>query len=294
MMERNKEIYRVTFVGSAVNVLLLVFKFVAGIVGHSAAMVADAFHSLSDFLTDIIVLVFVHISGKPKDKSHDYGHGKYETLAMTIIGLALLAVAIGILYSGVMKIVVWADGGQLEAPGTLALWAALLSVVLKETVFRYSMRKARQLESQAVEANAWHHRSDALSSVGTAIGIGGAIFLGQRWTVLDPVASVVVGLFIIKVSIDLLRKGIGDLTEHSLPDEVEAEMLQLVSSVEGVDEPHDLRTRRIGNHYAIELHILMDGNIPLSKAHDKASEVEELLRSHYGAETHIAVHVEPK
>ncbi|MBQ6050885.1 MAG: cation transporter [Bacteroidaceae bacterium] len=293
-MERNKEIYRVTFVGSAVNVLLLVFKFVAGIVGHSAAMVADAFHSLSDFLTDIIVLVFVHISGKPKDKSHDYGHGKYETLAMTIIGLALLAVAIGILYSGVMKIVVWADGGQLEAPGTLALWAALLSVVLKETVFRYSMRKARQLESQAVEANAWHHRSDALSSVGTAIGIGGAIFLGQRWTVLDPVASVVVGLFIIKVSIDLLRKGIGDLTEHSLPDEVEAEMLQLVSSVEGVDEPHDLRTRRIGNHYAIELHILMDGNIPLSKAHDKASEVEELLRSHYGAETHIAVHVEPK
>ena len=294
MMERNKEIYRVTFVGSAVSVLLLVFKFVAGIVGHSAAMVADAFHSLSDFLTDIIVLVFVHISGKPKDKSHDYGHGKYETLAMTIIGLALLAVAIGILYSGVMKIVVWADGGQLEAPGTLALWAALLSVVLKETVFRYSMRKARQLESQAVEANAWHHRSDALSSVGTAIGIGGAIFLGQRWTVLDPVASVVVGLFIIKVSIDLLRKGIGDLTEHSLPDEVEAEMLQLVSSVEGVDEPHDLRTRRIGNHYAIELHILMDGNIPLSKAHDKASEVEELLRSHYGAETHIAVHVEPK
>ena len=294
MMERNKEIYRVTFVGSAVNVLLLVFKFVAGIVGHSAAMVAYAFHSLSDFLTDIIVLVFVHISGKPKDKSHDYGHGKYETLAMTIIGLALLAVAVGILYSGVMKIVVWADGGQLEAPGTLALWAALLSVVLKETVFRYSMRKARQLESQAVEANAWHHRSDALSSVGTAIGIGGAIFLGQRWTVLDPVASVVVGLFIIKVSIDLLRKGIGDLTEHSLPDEVEAEMLQLVSSVEGVDEPHDLRTRRIGNHYAIELHILMDGNIPLSKAHDKASEVEELLRSHYGAETHIAVHVEPK
>ena len=294
MMERNKEIYRVTFVGSAVNVLLLVFKFVAGIVGHSAAMVADAFHSLSDFLTDIIVLVFVHISGKPKDKSHDYGHGKYETLAMTIIGLALLAVAIGILYSGVMKIVVWADGGQLEAPGTLALWAALLSVVLKETVFRYSMRKARQLESQAVEANAWHHRSDALSSVGTAIGIGGAIFLGQRWTVLDPVASVVVGLFIIKVSIDLLRKGIGDLTEHSLPDEVEAEMLQLVSSVEGVDEPHDLRTRRIGNHYAIELHILMDGNIPLSKAHDKASEVEDLLMLHYGDGTHVVVHVEPK
>ena len=175
----------------------------------------------------------------------------------------------------------------------LALWAALLSVVLKEGVYRYSMVKARQLSSQAVEANAWHHRSDALSSIGTAIGIGGAIFLGQRWTVLDPIASIIVGAFIVKVSFDLLRNGIGDLTEQSLPDSVEDEILSLVASLPGVVEPHDLRTRRIGNHYAIELHILMDGNITLSKAHDKASEVEELLRQHYGEETHVAVHVEP-
>jgi cation diffusion facilitator family transporter len=294
MMERSKEIYLVTLVGGAVNVVLLLFKFVAGIVGHSAAMVADAVHSLSDFVTDVIVLVFVHISGKPKDKSHDYGHGKYETLAMTIIGMSLLAVAIGIVYSGVMKVSSWLNGEQLEAPGLLALWAALLSVLLKEAVFRYSMVKARQLQSQAVEANAWHHRSDALSSIGTAVGIGGAIFLGQRWTVLDPVASVIVGLFIVKVSFDLLRNGIGDLMEQSLPDEVEAEILSLVASVPGITEPHDLRTRRIGNHYAIELHILMDGDISLCKAHDKASEVEELLRDYYGQETHVVVHVEPK
>ena len=293
-MERQRQIYKVTLVGGAVNVVLLVFKFVAGIVGHSAAMVADAVHSLSDFVTDIIVLVFVRISGKPKDKSHDYGHGKYETLAMTIIGMALLVVAIGIVYGGVMKIAAWLNGHQLEAPGTLALWAALLSVALKEAVYRYSMVEARRLKSQAVEANAWHHRSDALSSVGTAVGIGGAIFLGQRWTVLDPVASVIVGLFIVKVSIDLLRNGIGDLMEQSLPDEVEAEILQLAASVPGIAEPHDLRTRRIGNHYAIELHILMDGDIPLRVAHDRASEVEDLLRAHYGEETHVAVHVEPK
>ena len=293
-MERNKEIYKVTMVGGVVNVILLLFKFVAGILGHSAAMVADAVHSLSDFVTDVIVIVFVHISGKPKDKSHDYGHGKYETLAMTIIGLALLAVAIGIVYSGLMKIIDWMSGHELQAPGMLALWAALLSVVLKEGVYRYSMREARKLQSQAVEANAWHHRSDALSSIGTAIGIGGAIFLGQRWTVLDPIASVVVGLFIIKVAIFLLRDGIGDLMEQSLPDEVETEILQLAASVDGVCEPHDLRTRRIGNHYAIELHILMDGNITLCEAHDKASEVEDLLRQHYGNDTHIAVHVEPK
>ena len=293
-MERNKEIYKVTMVGGVVNVILLLFKFVAGILGHSAAMVADAVHSLSDFVTDVIVIVFVHISGKPKDKSHDYGHGKYETLAMTIIGLALLAVAIGIVYSGLMKIIDWTNGHELQAPGMLALWAALLSVVLKEGVYRYSMREARKLQSQAVEANAWHHRSDALSSIGTATGIGGAIFLGQRWTVLDPIASVVVGLFIIKVAIFLLRDGIGDLMEQSLPDEVETEILQLAASVDGVCEPHDLRTRRIGNHYAIELHILMDGNITLCEAHDKASEVEDLLRQHYGNDTHIAVHVEPK
>ena len=292
-MERNKKIYQVTLVGGVVNVVLLVFKFVAGILGHSAAMVADAVHSLSDFVTDIIVLVFVHISGKPEDKSHDYGHGKYETLAMTIIGMALLVVAFGIVYSGMTKIVAWAGGEQLKAPGMLALWAALLSIVLKEAVYHYSMVKARQLRSQALEANAWHHRSDALSSIGTAVGIGGAILLGQRWTVLDPVASVIVGLFIVKVAIDLLRDGIGDLMEQSLPEEVENEMLQLVASLPGVVKPHDLRTRRIGNHYAIELHILMDGDISLREAHEKASEVEDLLRHQYGEETHVAVHVEP-
>ena len=292
-MDRSKEIYKVTLWGGAMNVLLLAFKFVAGIMGHSAAMVADAVHSLSDFVTDVVVLVFVHISGKPEDKSHEFGHGKFETLAQTLIGFMLLAVSVGIVYGGLAKIATWLNGEQLKAPGMLALWAALLSIVLKEGVFRYTMRKAKQLDSQAVEANAWHHRSDALSSIGTALGIGGAIFLGQRWAVLDPLASVIVGLFIVKVAVVLLRGGIGDLTEQSLPDEVEQEMLRLAASVPGVEEPHDLRTRRIGSHYAIELHILMDADISLRQAHDKASEVENLLKKHYGEETHVIVHVEP-
>ncbi len=293
-MDRNREIYKVTLVGGVVNVVLLLFKFVAGILGHSAAMVADAIHSLSDFVTDVVVLFFVRVSAKPKDRSHDYGHGKYETLAMTLIGVALFVVAIGIIYSGTTKIISWANGNTLETPGMLALWAALLSIGLKECVYRYSMTKARELNSQAVEANAWHHRSDALSSAGTALGIGGAIFLGQRWTVLDPIASVVVGAFIVKVSVDLLRDGIGDLMEQSLPDAVEEEILHLVASLPGDIKPHDLCTRRLGNHYAIELHILMDGDVSLLEAHDKASEVEDLLRDHYGEETHVAVHVEPK
>ena len=293
-MNREKEIYKVTLVGGAVNVILLLFKFVAGVIGHSSAMIADAVHSLSDFVTDIIVLVFVKISNKPQDKSHDYGHGKYETLALTIIGIALMAVAIGIIVKGAVKIASWANGETLETPGMLAFWAAIVSIVLKEAIYRYSIIKAKQLDSKAVEANAWHHRSDALSSIGTAIGIGGAIFLGQRWVILDPVASVVVGAFIVKVAFDLLKNGIGDLMEQSLPDQVEDEILSLARGVDGVTEPHDLRTRRIGNHYAIELHILMDGGISLKEAHDKASEVEDILRQRYGEETHVVVHVEPK
>lgn len=290
---REKEIYRVTLVGSAVNIILTLFKFVAGFIGHSSAMLADAVHSLSDFVTDVIVLFFVHISSKPQDKGHDYGHGKYETFATTMIGLALFAVAISIIVTGATKIAAWVGGAELPAPGTLAFWAALISIVLKEAIYQYTVIRGRKLKSQTVEANAWHHRSDALSSIGTTVGIGGAIFLGQRWTVLDPIASIAVGAFIVKVSFDLLKSGFGELMECSLPDEVESEIVEIAAKVDGVSNPHDLRTRCIGNRYAIELHIYMDGHITLTEAHDKATEIEELLREKYGEETHVAVHVEP-
>lgn len=293
-MKREKEIYKVTLVGGVVNMFLLLIKFLAGILGRSSAMIADAVHSLSDFVTDVIVLVFVKISNKPKDTTHDYGHGKFETLALTLIGAALMAVAIGIVVKGALKIAAWANGDTLEAPEMIAFWAAILSIVMKEGVYRYSIIKARKLNSKAVEANAWHHRSDALSSIGTAVGIGGAVFLGPRWAILDPIASVVVGAFIIKVAFDLLKNGVGDLMEQSLPDSVENEIIQMVTEVPGISDPHNLKTRRIGNHYAIEIHIRMDGNISLNEAHDKASEVELLLRQRYGNETHVAIHVEPE
>lgn len=292
-MEREKQIYRITLLGSAGNVLLVIVKFIAGILGRSSAMIADAVHSLSDFLTDIIVLVFVGISARPQDSSHDYGHGKFETMATLFIGLALVGASIGIIVSGALKLASWLQGADLGAPRALALWVALLSILIKEIMFRITEKKGRELSSPALKANAWHHRSDALSSVGTALGIGGAIFFGEKWAVLDPLASIVVGLFIVRVSVNLLRGGIGDLTEQSLPDAVEQEILQLAGSVEGVEEPHDLRTRKIGNHYAIELHILMDGNVPLLVAHDKATAIEDLLRKQYGEETHVVVHVEP-
>ena len=292
-MTREKEIYKVTLVGSVANILLTALKFVAGVVGHSAAMTADAVHSLSDLLTDAVVLVFVRISAKPEDRSHDYGHGKYETLATTIIGIALAAVAIGIGAKAIAALLFWWQGGTLEAPGMLALWAAVVSILLKELVYQYTVRRGRSLNSPAVEANAWHHRSDALSSVGTLVGIGGAILLGNRWTMLDPLASLIVAFFILRVAWKLMHQGLNELLEASLPEEVEKEILDIVSSFPDVHDPHHLRTRRIGSRYAIELHIRMDGALPLATAHARTCEIEKKLKEHFGSDAHITLHVEP-
>ena len=293
-MKREDEIARVTLTGSVVNLLLVGLKAVAGLVGHSAAMISDAVHSLSDFVTDIVVLVFVRVSARPQDEDHDYGHGKYETLATLFIGLALAAAAVGIVVSGAGKLARWLQGEDLPAPGKIALWAALGSIVAKELLFQYTRIKGKHLDSRALEANAWHHRSDALSSVGTAIGIGGAILLGSRWTVLDPLASIVVGAMLVKVAWDLLGPSFGELTDSSLPADTEQEMLAIIRGVPGVEDPHNLRTRRIGNRIAAEVHIRLDGTLPLSEAHEKASEVERRFKDRFGAQSHIIVHMEPK
>ncbi|MBQ9883263.1 MAG: cation transporter [Bacteroidaceae bacterium] len=292
-MNREKEIYKVTLIGSVGNAVLLTFKFIAGTLGHSSAMIADAVHSLSDFLTDVLVLVFVRISSKPQDTSHDYGHGKFETIASFLIALALIAAAIGIILSGSMKLATWLKGGQLEAPGTLALWAALLSIIIKEILYRYTAARGKAIESQVMIANAWHHRSDALSSIGAAIGIGGAIILGNRWTVLDPLASIVVGAMLIKVAAELLKTSMDDLTECSLPAETEEEIIRIIQSYPDVQQPHNLRTRRIGNRIAIEAHVRMDGNLSLHKAHERATSIEQKLKERFGPQTHVTIHMEP-
>ena len=292
-MSREREIYKVTLAGSVGNMALLTFKFVAAVLGHSSAMMADAIHSLSDFITDLVVLVFVRLSAKPQDQSHDYGHGKFETFATFIIGLALVVAAVGIIVAAVLKVVRWAQGATLEAPGILALWAALLSILVKEVLFRYTAIRGKALESQALVANAWHHRSDALSSIGAAAGIGGAILLGSRWTVLDPVASILVGLMLMKVAYDLLKASVDELTECSLPEGMEQEIAAIIDSFPGITEPHNLRTRRIGNRIAIEAHVRMDGNMPLREAHDCASAIERKLKERFGPATHTSIHMEP-
>ena len=292
-MTREKELTKVTLWGSVGNLVLLSFKFVAGIVAGSSAMVADAVHSLSDFLTDLIVLVFVRIGAKPQDESHDYGHGKFETLATLFVALALVGAAIGIIVSGSLKIARWLQGETLETPGMLALWAALLSILVKEILFRYTIAKGKALESPAVIANAWHHRSDALSSIGAAIGIGGAILLGQRWAVLDPLASIVVGGMLVKVAWDLLKVSTGELTDSSLSAETEREIEDIFRSFPQVSEPHNLRTRRIGNRIAIESHVRLDGGMTLDEAHDIVSAIEDRIRERFGHGTIVTIHMEP-
>ena len=292
-MEREKEIFRVTVWGGIINVVLLVVKFAAGIFGHSAAMIADAVHSLTDFATDVVVLIFVHLGNKPADRDHDYGHGKYETLATAIIGTSLLAVGVLIFCSGAGKTWRVIQGEMLPSPGKVALVAAVASIVLKEWAYRFTVKVGKRCQSEAVVANAWHHRSDALSSVGTMIGVGGAILLGNRWTVLDPLASLVVSLFIVRAAWQLMMESMKELTEASLSDEDEAVITHIAASEPGVSEVHNLRTRRVGNRIAIEMHARMLGSTPLVEAHLHATAIEHRLKEHFGPDTLVSIHLEP-
>ena len=290
---RKKKIYRVTFIGFAVNLLLAGIKLAAGILGRSGAMVADAVHSFSDMATDVVVIAFAKISAKPKDEGHDYGHGKYETLATIIISLALAAVGTGILVNSIGAIRVVVDGGLLPRPGTVALLAAAVSIVVKEILYRYTVREGRRVSSPSMIANAWHHRSDALSSLGTLAGIGCAYFLGDKWRIADPIAALVVAVFIFKIAFDLIRTGLDELLERSLPEDVEEEILRVVAANPEVREPHNLRTRRIGASIAVEVHVRVDGEMSVCRSHELTEDIERRLRARFGEGTMIAIHVEP-
>lgn len=292
-MSREKEIVHITLWGSVVNVALTALKFVAGIMGCSAAMIADAVHSLSDLLTDFVVLLFVRISSRPADQKHPYGHGKYETLATTIVGMALLIAGGVLMLEGVEKIIAALRGEELTMPGRIALWAALISIASKELIYQLTMRVARRVDSSALEANAWHHRTDALSSVATAIGIGGALLFGGRWAILDPIAAVLVSLFILIAAAKLLYEAVEDLMEKRLPEEVEQQIRDIVAQDTEMSELHKLRTRRVGSVYSIDMHIRMSGDTSLYEAHRHSMLLEQRLREHFGQETLVTIHLEP-
>lgn len=293
-MSRTNKITFVTLVGSVVNALLTAFKIVAGVIGHSAAMVADGVHSLSDLLSDVVVLVFVRISGKGRDKNHDYGHGKFETFATLIISLMLLVVGANLMSSGIASIKKILGGESVEAPGMIALWAALLSIVSKEILYRYTAVQGRKLDSPMMVANAWHHRSDALSSVGSLLGIGGAILLGDKFVILDPLAGCVISIFIIVMAVRMSIPAIKELLDVSLPDEMEDEIERTAKGVPGVVDLHELKTRREGPGIVLEGHLVLHSDISLEQAHSISKQVERALRDRFGDSTQISLHLEPE
>lgn len=293
MNKSNKQARKVIWIGFVANLILTIIKILAGIVAKSSAMIADGVHSVSDLATDIVVVGSLSVSQRPHDHNHRYGHGKVETLATAFVGGALMLVGAGLLYTGVLKIYHVYRGEILPQPGMLALYAAIGSIIIKEILFRYTIKVGKLVKSQAVIANAWHHRSDVYSSVGTLAGISGAIFLGEKWAVLDPVAAVVVSFFIFKVAISITKETLFELIETSLSPEQEKDIVRIVSGVKGVNDPHNLKTRKIGNNIAIDIHVRVLSHLNVEQAHDIACELEQALRTHYGNDTFISIHTEP-
>lgn len=293
MKSRSNKAQSVTWLGFFTNIILSAFKLLAGIVGNSAAMVADAVESISDIATNAVILAFLRVSDKEVDEDHKYGHGKFETFATLIISLALLLVAVGIFWNGTMSILESLSGKIIEEPSMIALIAAVVSIVIKEWLYRYTIKIGKGINNQAVVANAWHHRSDAFSSIGTLIGIAGAIFLGDKWRILDPLAGVIVSFFIMNIAIKLGMPSVKELLEGALPNDVEKEILEIIHQTPGVLDSHRLKTRKIGNTYAIDIHIKLDPQLTLTESHDIATEVEQSLFRKYGRRTHVNIHMEP-
>lgn len=293
MRNREQEIRRITLIGAIVNIVLTILKIIAGIIGRSAAMVADGIHSLSDLFSDFVVLVFTHISSKGKDKDHSFGHGKFETLATLIVSVILVAVGAKLMAGGIKSIIQVLNGNPIEVPGSIALWAAVVSIVLKELLYHATVRTAQKVNSPVVVANAWHHRSDAFSSIGALVGIGGAMMLGDKWTILDPIASCCISIAIIVVAVKMALPSLAELLETSLPEEIEQDIISTANSVSGVENIHELKTRRNGVSYIIDAHIVVNPHISITEAHNIATDVENALREKYGTETQINIHIEP-
>lgn len=284
---------KVIWVGFFSNLALTLLKLIAGVLGKSAAMVADGIHSVSDIITDLVIAGSLKVAAKPSDGNHKYGHGKVETLAAAFVGGVLFMVGAGVLYSGTFKIIGHFGDSPLQRPGMIALYAALFSIAIKEVLFRYTLVWGKRIDSTVLKANAWHHRSDVYSSLGTLLGIAGAIFLGQQWVVLDPIAAVVVSFFIFKVAISIIREALLELIETSLPQKSEREILEIARNIKGVYNPHDLKTRKIGSNIAIDMHIYVQQDLNIKEAHDITVSLENKLRQRYGEDTHISVRTEP-
>ena len=289
---RNHQERRCTLVGMTSDVCLSALKIVTGIIGHSSAILADGIHSISDTVTDALVYAMVRLSGKGVDERYRYGRGKYETLAAFLISIILVVVALGLMLEGVKDVWAAIQGETLERPHNIALIVGIIAVVVKESLYHYTRLKGRKTGSSALKAYAWHHRADALSTAATLLGVGGAMFLGERWRVLDPIAAVAVSVLILVLAYRLGRPAVEELLEVSLPKEEQDKIADIVTNTAGVKAFHNLRTRRNGNLRVVDIHVKVDGDLSVTSSHDITREIEQRLSEALG-EVMTNIHVEP-
>lgn len=284
---------RVTLIGTVVNIVLSLVKLIAGFLSGSLALLADGFHSLSDLSSDLVVYVGLSFAEKPDDQSHHFGHGKFETFSAFLVGVMLAIAGLVIGRDSIEAFWGFTKGEVLEAPGYLALIIAIISVIVKELLYRYTREAGEKIKSASVIANAWHHRSDAFSSIGVSVGIAGAIFLGGKWTILDPVAGVIVGLILLKEAFNIIKTNLGQLLDVSLGSEAMLDIYEAIKNIDTCSEPHNIRTRMVGKRVVISLHIRVDDNLTIKDGHNIAHEVEDRLIERFGEDALITVHVEP-
>ena len=287
MESRYDESNKITILSIIWNIVLTVIKISAGVLGNSNAIIADGLHSASDILTSIGVLIGNKISKSPNDKEHNYGHEKAETLVALLLSIVLIFVALKIGYGGIISLI---NIDKIKVPTILPLIVSVISILIKEYQYRITIKVANKINSPALKADAWHHRSDALSSIAAFIGIGGAII---GFKILDSLASIVVALFVSKVGLDILLKSANELMDLSIGKEYEDKIISIAKNTQGVEDILDLRTRKYGSMAYVDLVICVDKNLTVYKGHDIASNLEDIILKNMDFIKGITVHVEP-
>lgn len=285
---QSREAKRVTTIGAWLDAVLSAVKVIVGLLVGSAALVADGIHSLSDLITDGFVFAAIHYGRQGPDKDHHYGHGRIETLTTLLLGSVLIFVAGGIAWSSIERLF---SGTQINAPGLAAIAITLAALISKEWIFRYTMKVARRVQSKLLEANAWHSRSDALSTAVVLVALIGAQF-GLGW--LDAVAAIIVGLLVGKVGWDLLWESARELVDTALPTDAQQQMHEVACTVPGVDSVHDLRTRQSAGWAMVDLHVVVGPKVSVSEAHEIGNEVSRRLRHQFPALTDVIFHIDPE
>lgn len=289
-MDSVKTANRVSVVSIIVNIALSVFKLLVGILAHSSALISDAVHSASDVISTIAVIFGVNISARASDKGHQYGHERMESLFSIILAILLFATGIGIGFSGI-KAIIGGNYSELKVPGFMAIVAALVSIAVKEWMYHYTIHAAKKINSTALKADAWHHRSDAFSSIGSFVGV-----LGARigFPICDPIASVIICVFIVKAAWDVFYEAVNELVDRAADDETCTKLRQLILAQEGVMGIDDMKTRLFGSKMYVDVEIGADGEQALKKAHDIAQNVHDSIEKEFPEVKHCMVHVNPK